>query len=362
MKKFKNPFKALADIRIDMQKKADAEGFSQLYKEATDHIFTTLSNQNMMAEAYGNDEKKYTFTPIDIDYGDGYFIFSSGTNSIITFRIKELPGWLFGIWWEKLENPYQDYVRRGSKVKKVTYLRDQVEGQFFCQWEDEIDKFRPSRSVLCKKYRYQQNWSKDFNGNDRPDAYDWMLEDVVEMLIWMRDEPDLAYYRDYTGYDLNIKYVTRTEAKKFKQEKTKWRKDEDAYQARADKLMSDKILSYFDTTAALIVDRGENISSRYELVIKSTYPGLPYDDEDNCPGSFEPGCWGWADLADYITGIENIQDEICAYKDEIEGDDYFGPGHIIWPNVDTWGANVVSDERFAELQAKTEAGEAVGLL
>ena len=96
-RKTKNPFEALANMYDEMRERADAAGFSELFKEATDHIFTTLSSYDIMAEAYGNDEKKYTFTPVDVNYGDGYFIFSHGTNSVITFHIKELPGWLFGI-------------------------------------------------------------------------------------------------------------------------------------------------------------------------------------------------------------------------------------------------------------------------
>ena len=43
--------------------------------------------------------KKIGFTPINAQYGNGYFIFDMGENSVVNFWIKELKGWKFGIWF-----------------------------------------------------------------------------------------------------------------------------------------------------------------------------------------------------------------------------------------------------------------------
>ena len=65
--------------------------------------------------------------PTDVKYMKGYFIFEHGSDMVVNFHIKELKGWLFGIWWD-------------------------VEGEkkcdFFAQYERDIDKFKPSASKL----------------------------------------------------------------------------------------------------------------------------------------------------------------------------------------------------------------------
>ena len=110
-----NPLKALSDIYIDGVKEADAKGYAEVFKACGDAFFKDVN------EYPYDDGPEYHFE--DIIYLDGYFIFGSGTNSIVHFHVNECPGWLFGIWWNEPDE------------------NERVEGQFFTQYEEARDKF-----------------------------------------------------------------------------------------------------------------------------------------------------------------------------------------------------------------------------
>lgn len=65
------------------------------------------------------------------EYGNGYFLFNFGPNTVAHFRLKETPGWLYGIWWS-------------LRINKEGIVN--IIGEFFAQYESEIDKFKPSAS------------------------------------------------------------------------------------------------------------------------------------------------------------------------------------------------------------------------
>lgn len=73
--------------------------------------------------------EKKGFTPIDVQYLRGYFIFEFGEDMVVHFRLKECKGWLFGIWWDVDESKYD----------------------FFAQYEKNINKFKPSDSSFVEK-------------------------------------------------------------------------------------------------------------------------------------------------------------------------------------------------------------------
>lgn len=90
---------------------------SEKFLKLTNQLFEHLKSQN--------------YTIATEDYGSGYFIFDYGPNTVIHFRLKETPGWLYGVWWS-------------FKVNKEGIIS--IVGEFFAQYEEEIDKFKPSAS------------------------------------------------------------------------------------------------------------------------------------------------------------------------------------------------------------------------
>ena len=96
---------------------SEDEPVSEKLLELTRQLFEHLKNQN--------------YTVATKQYGDGYFIFDYGPNAVVQFSLKETPGWLYGVWWR-------------VSVNKEGTVR--ISGEFFAQYEEEIDKFRPSAS------------------------------------------------------------------------------------------------------------------------------------------------------------------------------------------------------------------------
>lgn len=100
------------------------------------------------------------FHPVDVQYGDSYFIIERGKDMVVHFHVKELKGWKFGIWWDV----------DGEKTFN-----------FFTQYERDIDKFKPSASALV-----QEDVALE----------DWKLKDLVEMCRFIKKHPYRAWALD----------------------------------------------------------------------------------------------------------------------------------------------------------------------
>ena len=118
--------------------------------------------------------KKIGFTPINAQYGNGYFIFDMGENSVVNFWIKELKGWKFGIWFY---SPKDD-----NGEDKPNYC------QFFAQRELFIDKFKPAASNYCEKIEAYGKDNKFFDN--------FALIDIKSMLYEMKYHPFISFYKE----------------------------------------------------------------------------------------------------------------------------------------------------------------------
>ena len=124
--------------------------------------------------------RKIGFTPINVQYGNGYFIFDMGENSVVNFWIKELNGWKFGIWFY---SPKDD-----NGEDKPNYC------QFFAQRELFIDKFKPAASNYCEKIEAYGKDNKFFDN--------FALIDIKSMLYEMKYHPFISFYKEvaYSNY------------------------------------------------------------------------------------------------------------------------------------------------------------------
>lgn len=100
------------------------------------------------------------FHPVDVQYGNGCFVFKHGSDMVVHFYVKELKGWKFGIWWN---------------------LDGEKTFDFFTQYERDIDKFKPSASMLVREDVVLD---------------DWHLEDFVEMCRFIKKHPYRAWALD----------------------------------------------------------------------------------------------------------------------------------------------------------------------
>lgn len=172
-----------------------------------------------IAELMFSKMRKVGFTPYDIEYGNGYFLFEMGENSVVHFRIKEVwKNWKFGMW---INSEALEYYKGDDETKYCTSYEDEPNVvQIFCQHEHLLDKFKPSRSALCVNYKptdFAEDWS------------DYKLDDMLKMIkyhpimCWNEFCGDHASYYDkrsfllpFFGYE--TKYLFGEFNKKFKED------------------------------------------------------------------------------------------------------------------------------------------------
>lgn len=229
-----NPFKEISDMYNEQVAEKDALGYSQLFMTCTDKFFSIINRY------FESDNQHVHFS--DVKYLDGYYIFGSGSNSVVHFHIDECPGWLFGIWWSF----------PGDKEN-----RRSINGDFFAQYEENIDKFKPSASVCCESIQIYPE--------DKPDnGCVGFARDVIRFII---NEPYLAFCRDYCYWNYNYEYHTKEEAEavynKFRAQRDNENKYTKIFDDDVFKFIDEKIIPLF--IDAKIEDMGANWYPRYEL-------------------------------------------------------------------------------------------------
>lgn len=128
------------------------------------------------AEKIFNFIKENKLTPINIEYGDCYFIFDKGTDGVVHFNIKGLHGWKFAMW-----------IETDAEQLKNDSGKDYPAVQFFCQHTLNIDKFKPSRSFFLV----------EFSLNDIESEDSWLLYEVRDILLTIKRHPFVAFSMDY---------------------------------------------------------------------------------------------------------------------------------------------------------------------
>jgi hypothetical protein len=108
----------------------------------------------------------------NVSYGNGYFLFEMGEDSVCWFQIKGARNWRFAIWLntneETMNNKFAD---------------------LFAQYIPDIDKFKPSRSY----HRVEiEKWI--FTNNKYEDGI-WIDSDIIKMIKSIIKHPFISYYR-----------------------------------------------------------------------------------------------------------------------------------------------------------------------
>lgn len=249
-----NPFESIVELYTESVKKADAVGLAKVYQQATAMVFDAL-----------RENCGFDITITDVEYLDGYFIFGRGTNSIVHFHIKETPGWKYGIWWEPVSKS-EDVSDEAHRE----YHTDRLHCYIFTQYEDEIDKFKPSASMVCEEFGF-------YFASPTANRL-WAFASDIKFI---HDEPYLAFYREMHYTDFNREYVSRAKAKAYFERHLKEKKLEEETIALNNKEMLKTIYEILkediDEGTCFVVDRGDSWSPRYEIIVKNTF-GV----EDGC--------------------------------------------------------------------------------
>lgn len=135
-----------------------------------------------ISEIVFNALKEKKFTPYNIVYGDSYFIFTGKPDSVVHFRLKGVNRhWKFGIWINAENLEEDDNSTETSPVVR-----------FFCQWDTNIDKFKPSASSLLveyTKYGFKENCTDC-----------WEITHMVEFIKKHKLIAYCGFCGDYAGY------------------------------------------------------------------------------------------------------------------------------------------------------------------
>ena len=147
---------------------------------------------------------------IDKDYG----IYS-------TFKVKELPDYLFGLWWYEdtiVETRYdydENFKITNERKEEVKYLR----GAFFGDYEREIDKFKPWRCnfnvyILCEVDELKKLINKEIGyfPTAEKDGYG-SFYGILGKFNFIKNEPELAFCQCWNGWDYNEEYHSRESAR-----------------------------------------------------------------------------------------------------------------------------------------------------
>ena len=145
-----------------------------------------MTKNKQIAQFIFDKMKDFGYEPYDVNYGNGYFIFDMGDDSVVHFRVKGVwKHWKFGMWInsELLNSSKED-------MKKYHII------SIFAQYDTQIDKFKPTRSDLCVEFK-----ASEWNENEKDNGlYLWGLENMLGM---MRRHPFLCYdgfCGEYAGY------------------------------------------------------------------------------------------------------------------------------------------------------------------
>ena len=116
--------------------------------------------------------KENKFMPINIEYGDSYFIFDHGEDGVVHFNIKGLRHWKFGMW-----------INTTAEELKNDDGEDYPAVQFFCRHTLDLDKFKPSRSF------FRVNIGLKEIEEDEP----WEFYEIKHMLQMIKRHPLVAF-------------------------------------------------------------------------------------------------------------------------------------------------------------------------
>lgn len=128
------------------------------------------------------------FETYDVNFGDGYFIFSMGDNSVMHFKIKGLKRWLFGAW-----------ITYGKECPNNAPFVIQV----FCQPILFLDKFKPSRGY----FSVDVTPNMFIGGNIAHEPPYFTLYELIDYLNFMKKHEAVFFCceSDITRFDSVIK-------------------------------------------------------------------------------------------------------------------------------------------------------------
>lgn len=150
-------------------------------------------NRKLIESLFKQIEKELGYHIVDKQFGNCYFIVESKEpDTICHFHIKELPGYLFGIWnicrYDTIQYEIENNLSLWSDNLHISSKSELI---FFTQYEKEIDKFKPSRSGMVtglRRITYKE---------DDKLITEWDIDELEAVLNYMKKHKYKAYVNIY---------------------------------------------------------------------------------------------------------------------------------------------------------------------
>lgn len=206
----------------------------------------------------------------DVKLGNTYFIMEDEDNSICHFKIKEIPGFLFGIWnvcrfdTIKYQLEKSGIGHTWADSLQISPLSELV---FFTQYERELDKFKPSRSGFVTGL-YRQSWYESEGDDKMIHKEEWNLYELEDILAFMKKHPYQAYV--YAGRESRYIWQSISGLGAFKEyilDTLYYNKNKiiDSIKLKWNIFTCKRLIKSLKTIDMMLIDRGENWSPRLQI-------------------------------------------------------------------------------------------------
>lgn len=148
-------------------------------------IMPVESNKALIELAFLQIRNETGFHIINKEYNDDEYTDEEDKNTICEFYIKELKGFKFAFWNTKRSENQKDWFKE-DRIKwldslEISYMTELI---FFCQYERDLDKFKPSRSGFVTGI-YRQEYIKEPEQDEEPIDY-FNMYDLIKILKYMK--------------------------------------------------------------------------------------------------------------------------------------------------------------------------------
>lgn len=225
------------------------------------------TNRKLIEELFNQIETELGYHIIDKQFGNCYFIVESKEpDTICHFHIKELPGYLFGIWnicrYDTIQYEVENNLSLWSDNLHISSKSELI---FFTQYEKEMDKFKPSRSGMVTGLR------RITYTEDNKSVTEWDIDELEVVLKYMKKHKYKAYVNIYN--ENKFVYKEYSSFKCFRSYyKHKWNRFttniKNNLKLKIQIYKSKKLVRRLKDIYYYILDYGENCYPRIHIIVR----------------------------------------------------------------------------------------------
>lgn len=224
-------------------------------------------NRKLIESLFKQIEKELGYHIVDKQFGNCYFIVESKEpDTICHFHIKELPGYLFGIWnicrYDTIQYEVENNLSLWSDNLHISSKSELI---FFTQYEKEIDKFKPSRSGMVtglRRITYKE---------DNKLITEWDIDELEVVLKYMKKHKYKSYVNIYNENKFVYRELSGITCFKIYY-RDKWNRFitniKDILKLKIQIYKSKKLIKKLKDVYYYILDYGENCYPRIHIIVR----------------------------------------------------------------------------------------------